>query len=282
MNIGRRLRRLATPLFRRNKSLATAYIYLRGLKSILAKPRPSSHGFMLVGNNDMLEGTYEPHETKTIERLLKDVDSFINIGANTGYYCAIAISQGVETIAFEPLPQNLAMLYATISANNWQNKIEVFPIALGSQTGLSDIYGYGTGASLVRETNNPEYLSMLVPINRLDKIIGHRMEGKNTLVLMDAEGAEYEILSAAGPLLSQTPRPTWIIEIGINYQYERTKAEERFLDTFRIMWDHGYSATAITSEAKPVNEKILLELLAAKEPNIPHNYLFTPDPVAGS
>lgn len=278
MNIGRNLRRLATPLLRRNRQWMAAYIYLRGLPSILARPRRSSLGFYLVGNDDMISGTYEPQETAVVQRLLKETDIFINIGANTGYYCAIALSQGVDTIAFEPVPQNLAMLYSTMSANHWQDRIEVHPIALGSSTGLADIFGYGTGARLADTENAADYLSMLVPVNTLDNILGSRLDGNRLLILIDAEGAEYEILRGATSLLSRPQKPTWLMEINPRAATSGEQAvEKRLADTFQLMWDHGYAAETIAANPRRIDAEMLKNPLNQPGKKLPYDFLFTPE-----
>jgi len=277
MNIGRILRRAITPLLRRNQQLMAGYVYLRGLKSIMAKPRMTTRGYFLVGNDDMIEGRYEPIETATIEKLLDSTDIFINIGANTGYYCAMAISRGIYTVAFEPVHQNLSMLYSTISANKWNNSIEVYPIAASSSIGLSDIFGYGTGASLSRGSNNPDYLSTLVPTNTIDNILGDRFNGKRMLIVIDAEGAEHDILQGSTKLLNSTPKPYCVVEVAPN---ENTKdnqsAEQRYIETFQLMWRLGYKSTTIEDNPMPVDHDTLKKRLS-KEIQLPHNILFSPE-----
>lgn len=168
INIGRTLKEWASPLLRSDRRLATLYVYLHGIKSLLAKPRKTHEGYFLVGNSDMLTGNYEPSETRIVYRILNDVDYFVNIGANSGYYCAKALARGIPTIAFEPVPQNLAMLYNTVVANGWQDLIEIHPVAVTDTTGLIDIYGFGTGASILQATTNEDRFSLWVPTNTVN------------------------------------------------------------------------------------------------------------------
>lgn len=61
-------------------------------------------------------------------------ETFFDIGANVGCYSLIAVSRGLRTHAFEPMPANVARLRQNIALN--QFPVEVIPYAVGSETGL--------------------------------------------------------------------------------------------------------------------------------------------------
>ncbi len=278
MNIGRQLKKIATPLFRSSRRMSALYIHLRGTKSLLVKPKRTPEGYFLVGNDDMVTGNYEPTETRFVERILEDVDCFVNIGANSGYYCAKALARNIPTIAFEPVPQNLFMLYNTVIANGWQDRIEIHPVALSDTTGLIDIHGFGTGASIVTSDSGTDPFSLWVPTNTLNNLIGQRLQSRRALVLMDVEGAENRILSAASFLLEQRPRPFWIIEIiarsdGAPHREETLSS---LLAPFRIFRKAGYQAFSLKAPHRAVEEQELIDrfhsgTLSAIGPN----YLFS-------
>src|SRR5450759_2502133 len=108
-------------------------------------PKDTPMGFKLIGHESMEKGLFEPEETHIVGKLLDQVDAFVNVGANIGYYCCLALLKNKPTIAFEPEPQNLKFLLKNIKANNWGDKIEIYPIAISSGVGVVDIYGGTTG-----------------------------------------------------------------------------------------------------------------------------------------
>ena len=67
---------------------------------------------------------YEPRETALVVRLLKPRMTFVDIGANSGYYSVLAsclVGEGGRVIAFEPDPENLRILRKNIRGNDLHN-----------------------------------------------------------------------------------------------------------------------------------------------------------------
>ena len=136
-------------------------------------------GFKMMGNPGMQNGAFEPAETKIVQNILSHVSVVINIGANIGYYCCIALERGKHVVAFEPLPLNLQFLLRNIKANHWESQIEIVPLALSNKVGLLEVYGGGTGASLVKGwAGIPETHMTLVPSSTLDNVLGSRFKGE--------------------------------------------------------------------------------------------------------
>lgn len=141
--------RLAKPIVERFPKLAMIYRSVRDSWQTYEEPKETPMGFKLVGNQSMQKGQFEPEETQIVKKIVSFVDVVINVGANIGYYCCIALSQRKYVIAFEPINLNLRYLLRNIKANNWESLIEVYPMALSDKVGVIEIYGGGTGASLV-------------------------------------------------------------------------------------------------------------------------------------
>jgi FkbM family methyltransferase len=145
--LSRTFLRLARSLVDRFPTLAVAYRYVRDNRLGGYNPRDTPMGFRFAGNAGMESGTFEPVETALMGSVLRDSDVFVNVGANIGYYCCLALRTGAYVVAFEPMPGNLYWLYRNISANGWQQRAEIFPMALANRIGLVDIFGGATGAS---------------------------------------------------------------------------------------------------------------------------------------
>ena len=180
-----------------NPRLNFYYNLIRENSSFFDEPSQTPFGFYFAGNKGMASGKFEEEETEFLIEIIKDYDVFVNIGANVGYYTCLALSLGVRVIAFEPIQGNLRCLYRNIALNNFTN-YEISPLALSEKPGIAQIYGHGTGASLVKGwAGCPENHNQYIPVSTLDNVLGKRLSGKKVLYLVDIEGAEYSMLKGA-------------------------------------------------------------------------------------
>jgi len=233
------------------------------------------HGFYFNGLRGMQDGTFEPEETALVNRIFKSVDLFLNVGANSGYYCCFAQQRGIKTIAVEPVPSNVTYIAQNMAANGWGDNITVLPVAAGEVTGFIDIYGVGTGASVVKGwANNPETLKQTVPVVRLETLIHPAPNGQTMFVLMDVEGFEYHTLKGAAALINAANKPVWFIEvIGDGGPVEAGIV--RFADTFKMMMDAGYAVYMATDNFPRLEWDDILHLeKSPEEQDASRNYLF--------
>ncbi len=265
-------------LVKDNPTLARAARAVLDNRHYFQKPTKTPHGFLLVGNEDMMLGRFEIEETDLIAEMLGDSDVLINIGANIGYYCCLALHLGKQVVAVEPMPRNLRCLCRNLALNGGETSAEVHGLALSDKVGLMNIYGGGTTASLVKGwSGTPEAFSNLVPVNTLDNIVGERrLADKRLLVLVDVEGAELFMLKGATEFLARTPKPRWIVEITISEHLPKgQKVNPSLLETFGIFWNRGYKSYTADKEKRPVLKE---ELMAIVESGIDttgtHNFLF--------
>jgi FkbM family methyltransferase len=263
-------------LKKRLPSLAAAYREIRDRRQSSGEPQATPFSFKMAGNSAMQAGSFEPDDTALFRKLAANVDTVVNAGANIGYYCLHALQLGKHVIAFEPIPLNVAVLLKNISANGWQNDAEIFPLALAEKPGILPIYGGGTGASLVKgwagfHPGKPT----LVPVSSFDAVLGDRLSGSKTLVLIDVEGSEYELLKGARKLLAMEPRPVWIVEIvRTEHQPSGRAANPNFLPTFDLFWAHGYEAYGIGEEIHPLERQVILADWDRAKKGLSANFIF--------
>lgn len=265
------------PVARRFPWLARFYREYRESRSLSKAPSTTPHGFKFSGNPAMEDGTFEPAESRVILQYLHQSEIFINIGANIGYYCCMALQQGIQTLAFEPIDLNLKYLFKNLCVNGWEKQIEIFPVAVGDRIGLIDIYGGGTGASLIKGwSHTPEYYKRSVPVSTLDCLIGSRFEGKRCLILADIEGAELSMLRGAGKLLRLNPKPVWIVEICISEHMPRgVQINPTLMQTFELFWNHGYQSWTCDQRHRPVEKsEIEAVIKMGKDTLGTHNFIF--------
>jgi len=221
--------------------------FFRDFRDLLDRQQPlgvTPWGFKLCGDAQMASGKFEPIETEIVRDLLKGSDVFVNVGANIGYYCCHALSAGKPCLAVEPISRNVYYLLKNIQINGWQEMVEVFPLAVGSSTSILNIWGGGTGASLIKGwASTPDSYVTQVPVLTLDRIALTAITGKKALILVDVEGAEYFMLMGAKQILNLSPRPVWMMEITTSEnQPEGVKINPDFEKTFNIFFDLGYKA----------------------------------------
>ncbi len=199
-------------------------------------------------------GTFEIEETAIISKLLPQVDVFVDIGANLGYYTCLALQTGKPVIAFEPQQQNLQCLFQNLTANGWEDRAEVFPLALSDRPGLLTLYGAsGPSASLIKDwAGYSSRFKKTVPVSTLDNVLAGRLTGKQLFIKMDVEGAEFHVLKGALATLCLTPKPIWLLEICLE-EFHPEGRNPDFQEIFKLFWDNGYLAFTATGNPKLVS-----------------------------
>jgi FkbM family methyltransferase len=263
------------PVIAKSFFLSSLYRNWRDERELCKEPIITPLGFRFNGNRAMANGSFEPVETALIQKFFPLVSVVINIGANIGYYCCLALSEGKHVVAFEPMPINQKYLLRNVRSNEWSNSFECYPIALSDKVGLADIFGGGTGASLIKGWAGQNY-STIVPVSTLDIVLGHRFVIDQTLIIVDIEGAEYGMLKGASRLLDAECRPIWFIEISIaEHQPCGVDINPNLMETFGLFFNKGY--VAFTADKKPrlISIEEIREIAETKVDTLKtHNFIF--------
>lgn len=257
------------------ETVRTLVEVVRGTRS---RPVATPMGFSLVGDQSMEMGTFEPDETKLLLRLLPNTRVFVDVGANVGYYACLARSQGCKVIAIEPLQTNLKRLLTNLSLNGWGDT-QVIPLGMSDTTGIVEIHGGGTGASLVGGWAGVTPLNkQLISVAPLDSFVNLSNTEGNVLVKIDVEGAELTVLRGAQKLLSRRPYPTWLVEICLT-EHHPSGLNPNFLQTFETFWQSGYESFTADEANRPVLREDVQEWITARRRSFgSHNFLFRRSP----
>lgn len=149
---------------------------------VLMTPVVAEHGF------------WEPELGAFLERALRPGMTFVDVGANIGYFTVMAarlVGPEGRVIAIEPEGDNLALLGANLWRNRCQNTT-VVPLAAYSSTGEIATEG------------------LSVPCTRLDDLLGPM---PIDVLKIDAEGSDIEVLRGAGACLAASPDPVVIVAL---------------------------------------------------------------------
>lgn len=245
------LSRLRKPVDTFVPSLGLFYRSVRDL-AVTRSSRRTTYGFVLAGDALMVRPDYEPSEAGAFLDLLGRHETVIDIGANVGLYSCLAASRGKHVISFEPSPRNLKYLYRNLTDNGLCG-VEVFPLGLAKQPGLSRLYGFGGIASFVPGWAQADRRRFsIVPVTTLDAMVADRFKGRRLLIKMDVEGFELDVLAGAERTLGLDPRPTWMVEILLAVETIPGGTNGRFAEVFEVFWRHGYECNKLNTTRDPV------------------------------
>jgi FkbM family methyltransferase len=159
-------------------------------------------------------GVWEPYETQEAREILRPGDTFVDVGADFGWYTVIgakAVGPTGRVIAFEPVPQNLEFLRRNIVANGYAN-VKIEPMALSNKseklTFHLNRHNLG-GHSMLGAADRPDATD--VQAMTLDEYLKD-YSGKIALIKIDTEGAEGYILEGMRETLRKHPEMVILME----------------------------------------------------------------------
>ena len=144
-------------------------------------------------------GRYEREVESILSELVTKSTTFIDVGANIGYF-TILCSRLAETVyAFEPVPSVFERLTRNISLNNFDN-VRAFQCAVSKERTRLRIFESKISEghdSTVRRFEHDK--SILVDAVTLDETVDRSV--KDIVMKVDAEGSEMDVLQGALGLL---------------------------------------------------------------------------------
>ena len=186
-----------------------------------------------IENQLLVNGDREKLAVNAFRKELKQGDVLLEAGANIGYYTLIGskkIGKGGKIYAVEPSSKNLAKLQKNLELNNIKN-VKFFHNAFGNFNGKTNLYishscnmnQVKEGISEVNFDKNKLLEKEKIKIITIDKFL--KKKKKPTVIRMDVEGYEYEIVNGMKKLLVESPPRLLYIEVhpkamGVKKYYE--------------------------------------------------------------
>lgn len=160
------------------------------------------------------------------EKIIPAFDTFIDIGANTGFYSLLAAKAShANVFAFEPSSGPRHYLQKNVALNTLHQKVRVLPQALGNENGVLLFYatkntkyknlrhnlgGVGSLQQVKKETEVEN-----VQVVTLDEFSPSLPDPGIVLIKIDTEGTEHTILQGAANFIAQY-KPVIICETLFN------------------------------------------------------------------
>jgi len=197
----------------------------------------------------IIHGIREPFSTKFLSGLIEPDDIIIEIGANIGYYAILEsklASNGVIH-AIEPLPENVELLTKNIELNECNN-IHQYSFAIGAEEGNRKLLVYDK-CNWTSFTKNPEGIvidEIDMPITTLDSLVFNSIKKCPSIIRMDVEGFECQIIKGALRLLKESSNLKLFIEL-----HPHLVSVEDMDEMLGILRDNGYEVEAIFQEPFP-------------------------------
>jgi FkbM family methyltransferase len=159
-----------------------------------------------------LNGIYEPFETGLVQELVQPGDTVLDIGANIGYYTLILarlVGSGGRVFAFEPDPENFALLERNVEANGFRNVV-LINAAVSDHCGQLKLYRSESNAGdhhiYASGENRPAVQAAAVSLDEYFR--GQSMQ--IGLVKIDVQGSEAKVVEGMESLL-QAGLPTQML-----------------------------------------------------------------------
>jgi FkbM family methyltransferase len=163
-----------------------------------------------IGSVILRDRQYEPHVTAVIKDLVQSGQTFVDIGANIGFFTSLAarlVGHVGKVIAVEANPENVQILFACLIRNGFTN-VKVLPFAASDEQSIHSLEIGGSNAT-VAAPRDPSASTQYVQSVILDRQLAN--EGRIDVVKIDIEGFEVRAFRGFRDLLRKF-RPTVVGE----------------------------------------------------------------------
>lgn len=174
----------------------------------------------------MWAGAYETELVSLLKKTLKPGMTFLDLGANIGYFSVIAaalVRDNGHVHAFEPMPQNLVRLRKNLAPFHWAM---AQPYAVGNVSGEVPIHysDKEAGWASIHDQHGLGNLpcNSTVSVIRLDDWLQSNPVNRLDFIKLDIEGSELDALLGARRMLSHF-HPTIVAETKFGWNHDEIR-----------------------------------------------------------
>lgn len=209
----------------------------------------TNHGFRIaldlrdmVQMAIMLTGTWDREVAAVLEERWTPQDVFFDIGANIGFFSLLSLQNHISHVtAFEPMPELADLIAANVRTNRFpEERLTIARVALASTSGTASYVpgprdNSGQGRIAIGSTSG-----IKVPVITLDNYLAANPSRVPTIMKLDVEGLELDVLQGARSLLETRPPHTIIFEADVTQELDIK--DKRLTELLR---QAGYSITSV-------------------------------------
>jgi len=181
---------------------------------------------MTGATGNLYNGLHEFEDMAFLLHFLRKEDVFVDIGANVGSYTVLASGAvGARTISFEPIPLAFIWLKRNVAVNGVAELVKLYNMGVASKRGrlLFAADKDTTNHVILNQSLEDHGDKIQVEVDTLDMLL----KGESpTLLKIDTEGFEMEVLSGASGILDSQDTLAVIMEInGSGFRYGHSDAQ---------------------------------------------------------
>ena len=212
-------------------------------------------------------GKFEEFETEVMKKEIKEGDIVLDIGANIGYYTLIfarLVGDKGKVFAFEPDPENFALLKKNVETNGYKNIILINK-AVSDKEGEIKLYlnKYNKANHTIYQTEENRE-SIPIKTISLDNFFKD-YKGKIDFIKMDIEGAEYLAIKGMINLLKKNKNIKLITEYYPHWFKKLNVKSEEYL---KLLSKCGFKLYDLNKNfVKETSIQDLLRIYAVKKEN---------------
>lgn len=199
---------------------------------------------------EFLMSWYEWQSIVWVRRLLRPGMTVVDLGAHVGYYSRLfsdIVGPTGRVFAFEPNPENLAMLRGNLRHRRYSN-VEILPCAASDNVGSSRLFvspGH-SNHSLIPGFTAAE-ATIEVETTSIDAFVENRAISSIDFIKIDVEGSETLALSGMAETIRKSPGLCALIEFNPLALRSAGTTPECFLN---LIGKLGFESAAILEDAR--------------------------------
>jgi FkbM family methyltransferase len=195
-----------------------------------------------------LFGIWEPNLTHWLCRTIRPGDTFVDVGANVGYYSALAshlVGEDGHVVAVEPAPDFAEAIRTNLELNGCRN-VRLVNAAASDGPRELDFYqpnrfNRGNTTSVLAEVNPQLRPLFSAKSNALTELLTADELRQARLVKIDVEGAEYDVVQGLlSALPSMHPDVELVLEINPELLAGQGHTAAELVDLLNTHGFHAY------------------------------------------
>lgn len=179
-------------------------------------------------------GTWEPEEGGLLRRLVRPGSTFVDVGANVGYFSRlIAVTCApARVLAFEPHPLLVPVLRRNVAGLS--PEVEVHPVALGDTRSTVTLRSAPANIGDTRVTPAEQPAAPGAPSATMTRF-DDEVSGRVDVVKIDVQGFEADVLRGMSRTIAENPQIVVVVEFWPGVLRERGQDPGRVLEEYRAM-----------------------------------------------